>query len=142
MIRPFRRNDLSSVMQIWLDANVKTHHFIPKEYWTGHYAMVKDRLPHAEVYVHEDSDTMQIDGFIGFTGNDIAGIFVREDMQSSGIGRQLLDYAKEIKSAMRLSVYQKNTRAIEFYLREQFVICSESMDDRTNEKEYHMIWNK
>lgn len=46
------------------------------------------------------------------------GIFVREDVRSRGIGKQLLDYAKEIKSSIRLSVYQKNTRAIAFYQRE------------------------
>ena len=44
--------------------------------------------------------------------------------------------------AHRLSVYQKNTRAIAFYQREQFVIHSENIDDSTNEKEFIMVWNK
>lgn len=70
------------------------------------------------------------------------GIFVREDVRSRGIGKQLLDYAKEIKSSIRLSVYQKNTRAIAFYQREQFVTCCESIDDGTNEKEFSMIWSR
>ena len=142
MIRPFRENDLFAVMQIWLDANIKAHSFIQKDYWADNYAMVKDILPKAEIYVYEDSDTNQIDGFIGLTENYIEGIFVREDMRSRGIGKQLLDYVKEIKSSMRLSVYQKNTRAIAFYQREQFVIRSESIDDSTNEKEFLMTWSK
>ena len=129
-------------MQIWLDANIKAHSFIPKDYWTDNYAMVKEILPQAEIYVCEDSDTNQIDGFIGLTDNCIEGIFVREGIQSRGIGKQLLDFAKEIKSSMSLSVYQKNTRAIAFYQREQFVIHSESMDDSTNEKEFIMTWSK
>ncbi len=129
-------------MQIWLDANIKAHSFIPKDYWTDNYAMVKEILPQAEIYVCEDSDTNQIDGFIGLTDNYIEGIFVREGIQSRGIGKQLLDFAKEIKSSMSLSVYQKNTRAIAFYQREQFVIHSESMDDSTNEKEFIMTWSK
>lgn len=104
--------------------------------------MVKDILPQAEIYVYEDSDTNQINGFIGLTDNYIEGIFVREGLQSSGIGKQLLDYAKEIKSSMRLSVYQKNTRAIAFYQREQFVVRSESIDNSTNEKEFIMTWSK
>lgn len=142
MIRPFRENDLFAVMQIWLDANIKAHSFISKDYWTDNYAIVKDMLPQAEIYVYEDFDTNQIDGFIGLKENYIEGIFVREDMRSRGIGKQLLDFAKEIKSSMRLSVYQKNTRAIAFYQREQFVIRSESMDDSTNEKEFIMTWSK
>ena len=142
MIRPFRENDLFAVMQIWLDANIKAHSFIPKDYWTDNYAIVKDMLPQAEIYVYEDSDTNQVNGFIGLTDNYIEGIFVREGLQSIGIGKQLLDYAKEIKSSMRLSVYQKNTRAIAFYQREQFVIHSERIDNSTNEKEFIMTWSK
>ena len=142
MIRKFKENDLFVVMQIWLDTNIKAHSFIPKDYWTDNYAIVKDILPQAEIYVYEDDNTNQIDGFIGLTGNYIEGIFVREAIQSKGIGKQLLNYAKEIKSSMRLSVYQKNTRAITFYQREQFVIRSENIDDSTNEKEFIMIWNK
>ena len=142
MIRPFRENDLFAVMQIWIETNIKAHSFIPKDYWTDNYAMVKNILPQAEIYVYEDDSTNQIDGFIGLTDNYIEGIFVRESIQSRGIGKQLLNYAKQIKSSMRLSVYQKNTRAITFYQREQFVICSENIDDSTNEKEFIMIWSK
>ena len=142
MIRTFSENDLFSVMQIWLDTNIKAHSFIPQKYWTDNYAVVKDILPQAEIYVYEDDNTSQIGGFIGLTDNYIEGIFVREAIQSKGIGKQLLNYAKEIKSSLRLNVYQKNTRAITFYQREQFVICSEIIDDSTNEKEFIMTWSK
>ena len=109
MIRNFKENDLLVVMQIWLDTNIKAHRFIPKEYWINNYSMVKDILPQAEIYVYEDDNTNRIDGFIGLTGNYIEGIFVRETIQSKGVGKQLLNYAKGIKSSLRLSVYQKNT---------------------------------
>lgn len=142
MIRKFRKKDLNIIMQIWLDTNIKAHNFIRKEYWTDNYAMVKEKLPQAEIYVYEDDDTKQIDGFIGLTDNYIEGIFVRNVIQSRGIGKQLLNYVKEIKSTMSLSVYQKNTRAIIFYQREQFVIQSENIDENTNEKEFIMIWSK
>ena len=142
MIRTFRKNDLFVVMQIWLETNIKAHSFIPKDYWTDNYAVVKDLLPQAEIYVYEDDDSNQIDGFIGLTDNYIEGIFIREALQSRGIGKQLLNYVKKIKSIMILSVYQKNTRAITFYQREQFVIRSENIDDSTNEKEFIMTWSK
>lgn len=142
MIRTFRKNDLFVVMQIWLETNIKAHSFIPKDYWTDNYAVVKDLLPQAEIYVYEDDDSNQIDGFIGLTDNYIEGIFIREALQSRGIGKQLLNYVKKIKSIMSLSVYQKNTRAITFYQREQFVIRSENIDDSTNEKEFIMTWSK
>lgn len=142
MIRAFEENDLTAIMQIWLDTNIKTHYFISKEYWADNYKMVRSVLPQTEVYVYENDATKQIDGFIGLSDDYIEGIFVRESVQSKGIGKQLLEYAKCFKSNMSLCVYQKNTRAIQFYQREQFVIQSESTDDNTNQKEYVMIWKK
>ena len=142
MIRVFKENDISVVMQIWLDTNIKTHSFISECYWMDNYDMVKKIMPQAEIYVYEDNITNQIEGFIGLTDNYIAGLFVKEGVQSKGIGKQLLNYAKGIKSNMRLSVYNKNIRAIKFYQREQFVIQSENTDDNTNEKELIMVWSR
>lgn len=142
MIRQFKKNDLPAVMQIWLDTNIKAHDFIPKEYWENNYEIVKEILPDAEIYVHEDDTAGFIDGFIGLTDNYIAGIFVKEDKQSKGIGKQLLNYVKNIKPNISLSVYQKNTKAVRFYKREQFKIVSENVDDINNEKEFIMEWNK
>lgn len=140
MIREFRENDLDIIMQIWVDTNIQTHNFIPKEYWINNYGMVKEMLPQAEVYAYENDETNQIDGFIGLTDNYIAGIFVRNGAQSKGIGKQLLDYVKCIKPRLRLSVYEKNTRAIYFYQREKFMVQSETVDENTNEKELVMSW--
>ena len=142
MIRTFRESDLSTVMEIWLDTNIKAHNFISKEYWISNYEMVKEILPKAEIYVYEDDATNLIDGFIGLTDSYIAGLFVKETAQSKGIGKQLLDHVKSIKSNMKLSVYQENIRAVHFYQREQFQIQSESIDDTTNEKELIMTWSK
>lgn len=142
MIKVFRENDLTAVMLIWLDTNIKAHKFIRKEYWINNYTVVKKMMPQAEVYVYEDDDTHQIVGFIGLTNNYIAGIFIKETVRSKGIGKQLLNYVKEIKSNLSLNVYQKNVRAVSFYLREQFIIQSENIDDSTNEKEFIMNWSK
>ena len=124
MIRKFKEDDLNTVMQIWFDTNIKAHHFISRQYWIDNYEMVKDILPKKEIYVYEDDNINQINGFIGLMDNYIAGIFVNKNNQSRGIGKQLLDYVKEIKETLNLSVYQKNIRAISFYQREQFVIQS------------------
>lgn len=142
MIRAFRKNDLTAVMEIWLDVNMKTHNFISEEYWINNYAMVKGLLPQAEVYVYEEDDTQQILGFIGLIKNYISGIFVKEAAQSKGIGKQLLNYVKRIKNHLSLNVYQKNVRAVSFYQRECFFIQTEKLDADTNEKEFIMDWMK
>ena len=104
--------------------------------------MVRDMLPQAELYVHENEATRQIDGFIGLTENHIEGIFVAKSARSKGIGRALLEYAKSRKPCLTLSVYQKNEQALAFYRREQFVVQSEGIDEDTNEAEIQMLWTR
>ena len=141
MIRKYVDGDIDAVMQIWLNTNIQAHCFISPDYWQSNFDAVKEMLPLAEIYVHEVDSTNQINGFIGVNNDYIEGIFVKEAAQSKGIGKQLLDYMKKVKSTLRLNVYQKNERAIQFYLREEFSIQSENIDDNTGEKEFIMMWN-
>ena len=139
MIRKFENLDLDAVMQIWLQANLDAHAFIPASFWEAHFEMVRDMLPQAELYVHENKAPRQIDGFIGLTENHIEGIFVAKSARSKGIGKALLEYAKP---RLTLSVYQKNERALAFYRREKFVVQSEGIDEDTNEEEIQMLWTR
>ena len=140
MIRKFRNEDLEQIMQLWLQSNIQAHGFIEKTYWKSHYSEVRKMMPEGEIYVFDSEDGIL--GFLGLQEDYIAGIFVNKNNQSRGIGKQLLDYVKEIKETLNLSVYQKNIRAISFYQREQFVIQSEHIDNDNNEKEFIMTWNK
>lgn len=140
MIRSLQKADINRVADIWLDTNLKAHSFISAQYWESNYELVKEMLSQAEVYVYEDGQKIQ--GFIGLSDKYIEGIFVSEKMQSQGIGKLLLNYIKDRKSALRLNVYQKNIRAIHFYQREGFEIQCEGLDEATGEKDYVMIWQQ
>ena len=138
MIRELQRDDINKVADIWLDTNIKAHSFIPAQYWKGNFKLVKELLLQAEVYVYENNQEIQ--GFIGLNGEYIEGIFVSDENQSQGIGERLLNYIKNKKSKLSLSVYQKNSRAISFYQREEFEIQYKDLDKATGEKEYIMLW--
>ena len=142
MIRKFESRDLDAVMQIWLHGNLDAHAFIPASFWEANFEMVCDMLPQAELYVHENENTRQIDGFIGLTENHIEGIFVAKAARSKGIGKALLDHVKPLKPSLTLSVYQKNERALAFYRREQFIVQSEGIDEDTNEADIQMLWTR
>ena len=142
MIRKFETQDLGTVMQIWLHGNLNAHAFIPASFWEAHFEMVRDMLPQAELYVHENEAPRQIDGFIGLTENHIEGIFVAKAARSKGIGKALLDYVKSRRPRLTLGVYQKNERALAFYRREKFVVQSEGIDEDTNEAEIQMLWTR
>ena len=100
MIREFQRDDINKVADIWLDTNIKAHNFIPAEYWKSNFKSVKEALLLAEVYVYE-YDTV-IHGFIGLNDEYVEGIFVSGEMQSQGIGKILLNYAKDKRNKLYL----------------------------------------
>lgn len=139
MIRKLKETDINKVAEIWLDTNIKAHDFIPEKYWKDNFNMVKDMFPQSEIYIYENGKIIQ--GFIGMDNDYIAGIFVSSKVQSKGIGKVLLDFVKTKKEKLRLNVYQKNTRAIQFYQREGFKIQNENLDINSGEKEYVMTWN-
>lgn len=140
MIRKLQENDIDIVMKVWLDTNIQAHNFIDKSYWENNFDYVRKTLLKSEVYVYLDNNLVQ--GFIGLTDNHIEGIFVKDNMQSKGIGKLLLDYVKNIKDSLTLCVYQKNVRALEFYQREDFKIQSQSIDTTTTELEFMMFFGK
>ena len=140
MIRELRKADINKVADIWLDTNIKAHYFIPAQYWKSNLELVKEVLPQAEVYVYENDKEIQ--GFIGLNDEYIEGIFVSDKMQSQGLGKILLDYAKGKRNKLFLNVYKKNTRAISFYQRKGFEIRYSGLDEATGEKDYVMAWQQ
>lgn len=168
MIRKAKLPDIEDAADIWLEANIKAHDFIPADYWEAQFKTVKELLAQAELYVYEgdgqDSreqrkaggragtrpDAMVqisekkrvIRGFIGMNGDHIEGIFVQAAERSKGIGKALIDHVKSKKDRLTLNVYQKNERARKFYEREGFVIQGEGTDPQTGETDLFMVWDR
>ncbi|MYU93535.1 N-acetyltransferase [Ligilactobacillus salivarius] len=140
MIREFQISDTQIVMQLWLAGNEDAHSFIAKEYWKANFEEVEKQLLKADIFVYDLNG--EIKGFIGLMDEYIAGIFVDKAYRSQGIGRQLLEYVKQLHSTLSLNVYQKNEHALRFYRENGFTIVSKQNDEHTGEIEFTMIWNK
>ncbi|MCM1328670.1 MAG: GNAT family N-acetyltransferase [Ruminococcus sp.] len=138
MIRKYEKNDHERVMEIWLNANVEAHGFIRREYWRDSFPAAAEAIPRAEVYVAQSEDG--IVGFIGLNGGHIEGIFVDGEHRSEGVGKSLIDHAKGRYNRLSLCVYEKNTRAADFYLREGFLPVRKTEDISTGETEIFMRW--
>ncbi len=102
MIRKLRKADVNRVAKIWLDTNIKAHYFISVQYWKNNFELVKELLLQTTVYVYEDNQGIW--GFIGLNDEYVEGIFVSDEMQSHGIGKALLNYAKDKRSKLLLNV--------------------------------------
>ena len=138
VIRSMMEKDTSQIMKIWLHSNIEAHDFIPADYWNNQTEYVEKALLQAEVYVYGDGS--RILGFAGLTGDYLAGIFVRSDLRSKGIGRLLLEHLKSGRRCLTLHVYKENAAALRFYKKNGFQISAEDIDEMTGEREYEMIW--
>ena len=140
MIEELNKKDINQIMDIWLKENKRTHSYISEEYWDNNFEEVKKEILKAKIYVYKEKE--EICGFIGLSSTYIAGIFVKKEKQSMGIGKKLIQYVKSKYPELMLKVYLKNKRAVAFYEREEFKIIEEEIDAETNEKEYIMEWKK
>lgn len=59
MIRKMQNIDIDRVADIWLKTNLKAHYFIPEQYWTSNYELVKEMMSQSEVYVFEVDKMIQ-----------------------------------------------------------------------------------
>lgn len=140
MIRKFKYSDIKQVLNIWLECNIQAHSFIPAKLWEQHLDFMYKVLPKSEVFVYIQEN--KIIAFIGLETNYIAGLFVKRDHQSQGIGRKLINYIKNTHNMLTLSVYQSNKTAVNFYIKEGVKITKSTIDKNTNEKEFFMLWKK
>lgn len=138
MIRQLQNKDIDKIMGIWLESTIYAHKFISKEYWNENYNIVKDMyIPMSKTFVYEDNDDIR--GFISIINNDFIGaLFVEKNYQSQGIGKSLIDYAKNLYDNLSLAVYKENEKALEFYKKMGFKIISENINEDTNCVEYIM----
>lgn len=141
MIIKFKKSQLDAVMNIWLEANIAAHDFIPASYWHEKYEMVRELIPQSDIFVFEQNGLVK--GFIGISEElYIAGLFVSQEFQGQGIGKDLLNNAKRKYSRLILNVYPKNEKAFHFYEKSGFSITEEGMDKDTGEVEFTMEWQE
>lgn len=140
-IRKAAADDIQAMLQIWLDASIQAHDFIPAAFWQHQLISMRDTyLPLAENYVIEDNNA--VTGFASLLRPDafLAALFVAPEQQGYGYGSALLDFLKQQGRELHLSVYAENAAAVSFYQKHGFKIISQGIDENTGHAEYAMTW--
>lgn len=137
MIRAFNPSDIDAVLAIWLQASIKAHDFVAADFWVSQVDNMRDiYIPASKTYVYESES--EVVGFYALYDNTLAAIFVSPEYQSKGIGKQLINHAKNQCAELTLSVYKENDASFQFYLAQGFSIVSEQADEHTGHQEYSM----
>ena len=133
-------DETDQILNIYLETSYSAHHFIEKRFWDDNIEKVKNLLESSETYYYVKDG--RIIGFISFLDIYMGALFIKYEFQNRGIGKELLDHAKETKEMIILNVYAKNEKATNFYLKNGFVITGEQIDEDTGEKVISMLFRK
>ncbi|MDQ0459152.1 putative acetyltransferase [Clostridium sardiniense] len=138
----FNKKDIDEIMKIWVESTIKSHDFIDENYWIESQDIVRNKyIPISKTYIYKEDNIIK--GFISILNNNfIGGLFVANDSQGQGIGRELVDTVKNELNSLTLNVFKENVRALKFYKREGFEIVSESIDSATLKEEILMKWKR
>jgi putative acetyltransferase len=139
VIRELRSGDVERAGEIWLDASLQAHDFVPASFWRAdHAVMVGEILPRARGFVHQTGP--RTDGFITVQDGTIHCLFVDPPDQGRGIGGRLLQHVKAQSPVLRLTVYQENAGARRFYAQHGFRAVGSSVCKHTGRPEVVMEW--
>ncbi|MCM3739431.1 N-acetyltransferase [Oceanobacillus luteolus] len=141
VIRKYNKTEVNTLLKIWYEGSVIAHDFIDKDYWKSKQTDMREAyLPMSETYVI--SNEKEINGFISMVDDYLAALFIDVKHQGEGYGKRLLNFIKDRRKNIQLKVYKKNRNAVDFYLRNGFVIKEELIDEQTAEEEFLMEWER
>lgn len=114
MLRPYTSADLGDLLDVWYRASLIAHAFLPEEFLATEQRQIAEQwLPMAETFVYESDG--RVVGFLSLIGNDVGAIFVDPDHQGRGIGRALMDRARDSRPYLELDVFEANAIGRRFY---------------------------
>lgn len=130
MIRKYRDQDLDGLLATWASASEIAHPFLTQEFLALERENIPNLyLPNAETWVFEDRG--RVVGFVALIGNEVGAIFVHPSHQRRGVGRQLMDKAREQRDELVVEVFKANTIGRTFYAQYGFEIVAEKVHEQT-----------
>jgi shikimate kinase/GNAT superfamily N-acetyltransferase len=141
-IRKYKPEDEHTVVEIWYQASLIAHDFVPADFWEQEKDVIRrEYLPLSKTWVYEKDQ--QIVGMLSLSdGQTIGGLFVDPAWQGGGVGTQLINHAKSLRAVLFLDVFKQNERAIRFYQKCGFKIVDESIQPDTGCEQFTMVWQK
>ena len=132
-VRPYHHADLADLLSAWENASRIAHSFLEDEFFPEERKRIPELyLPKADTWVLE-VNTLVV-GFISLIGNEVGAISLQPDYQGKGLGKLLMDKAREIHDDLEVEVFKKNSIGRRFYARYGFKLIEEKTHEETGEQ--------
>ena len=136
-IRHYTDEDLGELLDVWYRASLIDHSFLSEEFLEAERRQIAQHwLPMAETMVYETDG--RVVGFLALMGNEVGGIFVDPEYQGCGIGRALMDAARDSRPFLELDVFEVNSIGRRFYDTYGFEFVDRHMNEATGQPELRL----
>lgn len=106
------------------------HPFLSQEFLEQERRNIPDvYLPKAETFVWESGG--RVVGFLSLLGNEVGAVFVDPTFHRYGIGRALIDRARDLRGELEVEVFEKNLLGRAFYEKIGFVLRHRKVHEPT-----------
>jgi putative acetyltransferase len=137
MIRPYVDDDLDALLDVWHRASLIAHSFLSEEFFETERREIADHwLPMAETMVYESGG--RVVGFLALIGTEVGAVFVDPDYQGRGIGRSLMDRARDSRPVLELNVFEANGIGRRFYAAYGFELSDRHVNEATGQPELRL----
>ena len=114
MIRPYTDRDLDELLDVWYRASLQAHTFLSTDFLDAERGQIAEQwIPMADTSVYEIAG--RVVGFLSLVGDEVGAIFVDPDLHGRGIGRALMDGARDAHPILELNVFEANAIGRRFY---------------------------
>ncbi|MGL4205243.1 MAG: GNAT family N-acetyltransferase [Aeromonadaceae bacterium] len=154
LIRSCVDDDMPRLLEIWMQATLHAHDFLPAAMWWPRQEAMRRRLQDgAEIWVveplaHEverspvaDSSPLNefsVVGFMAIKDEELLALYVHPEFQCQGIGSMLMALAQQHHLYLYLHVCIRNSDAVRFYQKHGFRAVRERKESQTGCDEYLM----
>lgn len=129
-IRKYKESDIDAVVSAWEAASRLAHSFLPEAFVVQEKQNLRDTyMPNSNSWVAELDQTVV--GFLSMHGNEVGGLFLQPDNHGRGIGRALMDKARETHGDLVLEVFEENTVGRRFYDQYGFKLVEKKIFEQT-----------
>jgi len=122
------RKDYEKLIAVWECSVRATHHFLSENDIMAYRSLIlTEYFDQVRLYAAKFEE--EVMGFIGINKKSIQMLFIHPDVRGKGLGKTLIDFAKDKHDVNTVDVNEQNKQAVGFYEKLGFVTYERSEQD-------------
>lgn len=128
LIEPAGKKEYEKLITVWESSVRATHHFLSESDIIAYRSLILTEY-FDQVRLYAVKFEKEVMGFIGINKKSIQMLFIHPDDRGKGLGKTLIDFAKDKHDINTVDVNEQNEQAVGFYEKLGFVTYERSERD-------------